>query len=112
LGAGFLQGPDDPAREGADVGAAVAADLRFVVDAAQRHARELPTEGPRDRLAERGLADAGRPDQGDDRARAPAPHLLLPALGPPLADGQELDDPVLDFFESGEGLVQDTARLG
>ena len=41
----------------------MAADLRFVPDAAERHAHEFTPCGARDRLAERGLADAGRADE-------------------------------------------------
>ena len=59
----------EPAREGADVRAPVAADLRLVADAAERHPHELAVQRARDRLADRRLAGAGRPDQGQDRAR-------------------------------------------
>ena len=38
---GVAQGADEPARQRADVGAAVAADLGLVADAAERHAHEL-----------------------------------------------------------------------
>ena len=65
---GVAQGADDPSRQGADVGAAVAADLGLVVEAAEGDADELAPEGAGDRLADRGLAGAGRPDQGQDRA--------------------------------------------
>ena len=51
----------------ADVGAAVAADLGLVADAAEREAHELAVERARDRAAERGLADAGRADEAEDR---------------------------------------------
>ena len=111
LGAGLLEGADDAARQGADVGAPVTADVRFVVDAAQGDAGELAAQRAGDRLAERGLADAGRADQGDDRARAtPAKHFE-PALLAELAHGEELDDPVLDVVEAGVVLVQDPASL-
>ena len=40
-------GLDDVARQGADVGAAVAADLRLIMRAAQRHALELASRGAR-----------------------------------------------------------------
>src|SRR5690348_17782771 len=50
--------------QGADVRAPVAADLGLVADAAERHAHELAVESARDRLADRRLAGAGRPDQG------------------------------------------------
>ncbi len=51
----------DAARERAHVGAAVASDLGFVADAAERDAVVAATHRPRDRTAERSLPDAGRP---------------------------------------------------
>jgi len=47
----------------ADIGAAVAADFGLVVHAAEADAGEFAVHGVRDRLAERGLADARRPDE-------------------------------------------------
>ena len=111
LGAGLLQGAHDAARQRADVGAAVAADVRLVADAAQRDAGELAAERARDGLAERGLADAGRSDQGDDRARSAAAEHLEAALLAQLAHGEELDDAVLHVGQTGVVLVQDSARL-
>ena len=67
-GPGLLQGPDDAAGLGADVGAAVATDLGLVAHAAEGDADELAAEGAGDRLAERRLADAGRADEGEDGA--------------------------------------------
>ena len=67
--AGVAQGAHQAARQRADVGAPVAADLGLVAHAAQRHADELASHGAGDRLADRGLAGAGRADQGQDRAR-------------------------------------------
>ena len=64
----LLHALDDLAGHRADIGAAVAADLGLVAHAAQRHAHELAARRPRDRLAERGLADAGRADEAEDRA--------------------------------------------
>ena len=61
---------DDVARQRADVGAPVAADLGLVVHAAEADARELAAGRARDALAERGLADAGRADEAQDRALA------------------------------------------
>ena len=45
LGAGFLHHLDDLSGQGADVGAAVAADFGFVAHAAQRHADKLAPSG-------------------------------------------------------------------
>ena len=76
--AGLLQALDDLARQRADVGAAMAADLGLVAHAAERDAHELAARGARDRLAERGLADARRADEAEDRAL----HALRPAPAP------------------------------
>jgi hypothetical protein len=76
----------------------VAADLGLVADAAERHPDELAVQRPCDRLADRGLPRPGRPDQRQDRARALV--LLDAALLPELADGDVLDDAVLDVVEA------------
>jgi hypothetical protein len=98
---GVAQRADDRAGHGADVRAAVAADLRLVADAADREPRELPPERPRDRLAERGLADAGRTDEAEDLAG----RVLLE-----LRDGEVLDDSLLHLVEVVVVLVEDLAR--
>src|SRR3984885_7829289 len=46
----------------------MAANLRLVAPAAQRNAHEFAAGRFRDRLAERGFADARRPDQAQDRS--------------------------------------------
>ena len=65
--AGGLQRLHDAPGHGADVRAPVPADLRFVPHAAQRDPHELPVHRSRDRLPERGLADARRADEAQDR---------------------------------------------
>ena len=65
--AGALQSLHDAPGHGADVRAPVPADLRFVPHAAQRDPHELPVHRSRDRLPERGLADARRADEAQDR---------------------------------------------
>ena len=100
-----------------DVRAAVAADLRLVADPAEGHADELAAHRPSDRLAERGLADARRPDEGDDRASAtpggdPLGVLVDAALVTQLAHGEELDDARLDIGEAVVVLVEDALRRG
>ena len=45
----------------------MAADFGLIVYAAERDAHEVAARGVRDRLAERGLADARRTDQAQDR---------------------------------------------
>jgi hypothetical protein len=88
--------------QGADIGPPVAADLGLVMDAAERDADELPFHRPGDRLAERGLADARRADETQDRRLA---------LGGELAHGEILDDAPLDLVEAEMVLVEDAPRL-
>src|SRR5688572_20953392 len=76
----------------------MAADLRFIAHAAQREADELASRGARDRLRERGLADAGRPDEAEDRALR-----LLHEL----AHREKLEDALLDLLEAEVVLVED-----
>ena len=68
LGAGLPHPLDDPAGHGADVGAPVAADVGLVAHAAEGDADVLAPHRPRDRLGDRGLADARRADEEEDRA--------------------------------------------
>ena len=65
--ADFRQRLQNLARHRADVGAAMAADFRFVAYAAQGHAHELAVRRAGDGLAQRGLADARRTDKAQDR---------------------------------------------
>ena len=92
---------DDLAGHRADIGAPVAADLGLVAHAAERHAHELAAGRLRDRLAERGLADAGRPDQAQDR-----PGQLVGAL----LHGEILDDALLDLLQAVVIVVEDLLR--
>ena len=95
---GLLHHLDDLAGEGADVGAAVAADFRFVADAAERQPHELAVHRAGDRLGQRGLADSGRSGEGEDgRLR------LLDQR----ADREELEDALLDLVETVMILVED-----
>src|SRR5215211_6325733 len=111
-GPGLLDGPGDPARLGAHVGAAVAADLGLVADAAEGDPDELSAHGPGDRLAEGGLADSRRADQGDDRPGAAAALVGQAPLAAELAHGQVLEDAVLHVLEAGVVGVQDPPGLG
>ena len=79
------------------------ADFRLVADAAERHPYELAAGRPRDRLAERGLADAGRADEAQDRT--------LELVGT-LLHREILDDPLLHLFEAVVLLVKDLFGLG
>ena len=68
LGAGLLHHLDDLAGQGADVSAAMAANLSLIAHATERHANELAAGRLGDRHAERSFADAGRSDEAEDRA--------------------------------------------
>ena len=105
----LFEGAGDPARQGTDVGAAMSPDLGFVVNAAERNSRELATKRPGNRLAQRGLADARRSDQRDDRAGAAATDDLQTARVASLANSQKLDNPVLDVVKPGVILIEDAA---
>src|SRR5258706_14212385 len=90
-------GLNDLAGLEADIGASVAADLRLIVHAAEREAHEVAARRPRDRPAERGLADAGRADQAQDR-----PGQLVGTL----LDGEVFDDPLLDLLQAEVIVVE------
>ena len=78
------------------------ADLGFVAHAAERDADELALHGARDRLAERGLADAGRADEAQDRPF----HVAFE-----LPHREVFDDALFDLVEIVVILVEDAARL-
>ena len=88
---GAAQPLDHLARQRADVGPAVAADLRLVAHAAERDAHELAPERVRDRLRQRGLANPGRAEEAEDRALD---------VGVELADRQVLEHAILDLLEA------------
>src|SRR5205823_10549186 len=99
---------DDAAGQRADVRPPVAADLRLVADAAQRHAHELAAQRAGDALAQARLADTGRPHEAEDGL------ARLLAVGAPLRaqllDGEVFEDPVLDLVQVEVILVQHLAR--
>ncbi len=99
--AGLLHHLDDLAGEGADVGAAVAADLGLVAHAAERQADELAVHRPGDRLGQRGLAHARRAGQRQDGG------LRLLDQGP---HRQELEHALLDLLEAVVVLVEHLSR--
>ena len=76
----------------------MAADFGFIAHAAERHADELAAGGLGDGHAERGFADARRSDEAEDGALG-----ILDEL----ADGEELEDAVLDLFEAVVVFVED-----
>ena len=102
-GAGLAQTLNDVAGEGADIGRAMTADLGFVVDAAQADADERTTQRAGDRLTERRLADARRPDETDDRRLA---------VRRELANGKVFDDPLFDLRQPKMVGLEDVACLG
>ena len=88
--AGLGQVLDDLAGQRADIGAAVAADLRLVAHSPQRHPHELAVGGAGDGASQRGLAHARRPDQAQDRSLE---------LARPLLHGQVFENPFLDLLQ-------------
>ena len=100
-GTRLLQTLDDLAGERADVGPAMAPDLGLVAHAAEGDAHEVAARRAGDRLAERGLADAGRSDEAEDRAL----DLLDERL-----NRQVLEDALLGLVEAVVVRVEDPLR--
>src|SRR5208282_756331 len=73
---------------------------------------ELAAHGPRDRLAQRRLADARRADQREHGAGTPPADDAHAAIGTALAHREVLDDALLDVVQSGVVLVQDPPGAG
>ncbi len=92
----------DLAGHRADVRAAMAANLRLVAHTTQRHPDELAPGGARHRLAERGLAHAGRSDQAQDRRLQAVDALLHREI---------LDDALLHLLEPVMVGVEDFHRV-
>ena len=67
VGARALHALNDATRQRADVGPTVASNLSLVAHAAQRDTHKLAPHRLGDRLAQRGLTDARRPHQTQDR---------------------------------------------
>src|ERR1700732_3992062 len=76
----------------------MAPDLGLIMYAAERDAHEVAAGRIRDRLAERGLADARRTDQAQDR-----PGQLVGAL----LGGEIFDDALLDLLDPVMVVVED-----
>ena len=102
-GLGLLHRLDDLAGHRADVGAAVTADLGLVPHPAERQPHEFAVGRLGDRAAQRGLADARRADQAEDRALQRAGALL---------HGQVFQDAFLDLLQAIVVVVQDLFGLG
>src|SRR5208283_1397790 len=88
---------DHAARQGADVRAAMSANLRFVPHATERYADELPTEGAGDASAQRSFADARWADEAQDGA-FPDRGLCRP-VAPEFQHAQVFQDAFLDRLE-------------
>ena len=76
----FTEVLDDTAWHGADIGLSMASEFRLVADATERHPNVFAVEGASDRLAQGGLANAGRTNQAEDGSL----HVVLQ-----LQDGQD-----------------------
>ncbi len=98
----LLEVGDDFARERADIGAPVPADFRFVAHAAERLAHEFASRRLGDALAQRGLADARRADEAQDRPLQLARARLHREI---------FDDPILDLLEAVVIGIEHLLRL-
>src|SRR5690606_11151113 len=101
---------DDLTGHRANVGTPVTTDLSLVAYAAERHTDELASGSLGDGLAERGLTNAGRSNEAEDRTL----ELILTAL-----DRELFDDTLLDLLQTEVirikdllGVVQVRANLG
>src|SRR5208282_3980509 len=90
-GASLLHHLDDLAGQGANVGAAMAANFGFIAHAAKGNADELAAGGVANGHGERGLAHTRRPDKAEDGALG-----ILDEL----AHGEEFEDALLDLLEA------------
>ncbi len=78
-------------------------NLGLVAHAAERHPDVIATDGMRDRAAEAGLANPWRADEADNRGTE--------AVTGQLADGDVLDDPLLDLLQPVVICLQDFGGL-
>ncbi len=99
-GAGLLERRDNPARHGADIGAAVADDVGLVAHAPQRDADVFAPDRLRNGVGDGGFAHAGRPDQADN---------LAAHVGRQLFDGHDLQNAVLDLLQAVVVAVENPA---
>ena len=91
----------DSTGHGSDVGLAVAADLRFIVHAAERNARKLSVERSCDRDGNRRFANAGRADQAENLPRK---------LGRQLPHGERLQNPLFDLLKAKVIVIENFCR--
>src|SRR5487761_1787758 len=92
---------NDLARQRADISAAMAADLSFVVHAAEGNADEFAAEGVSDRFPERGFAHAWRPEEAQDGTLHPGLEFF---------DREKIENALLDLFEVVVILVENPLR--
>src|ERR1700747_1728788 len=94
----FAHHLNDLAREGTDIGAAMAANFRFVADATEGNTDEFASGGATDGHGEGRLADAWRSKEAENRAFG---------IFHELADGQIFEDAILDLFQTVVILRED-----
>ena len=100
--AGAADGLNDATGHSADVGLAVAADIRLVPDAAQTEPRQLPVHGLGHGDGHGGLTHTGRAYQTED---------LALGIGVQLVDGDELQNALLHRFQAIVIPIQQLPRL-
>ena len=93
-----FKGLDDATRHRTDISTAVAADFRFVANAAQRYTAKLTVHRLGDRFDQTGFAHAGRSDQTQNRTGR---------LFSQFAYGQILEDALFYLVEAIVVLGQD-----
>src|SRR5207247_4530432 len=76
IGLDAAQRLNDASRHCPNVGAAMPSNLGLVANATERHACELAPQGPRYRLSQRCLADAGRTNKTENRLAVDLPACL------------------------------------
>jgi hypothetical protein len=118
LGSDPSHGLQDPARQGADISSAVAADLGFIMHPSEAHAHEFSIERPCNGLAEGCFADPRGSDKAENDPLPLAPYgvgwlrftgPLISPLHAELPDGQILQNPIFDLLEIVVVLIQDLA---
>ena len=97
-GAGFFNHLNNASRQGANVGAPVAADFRFVVNAPHAKAHKFAANGPRNGAPQTGLSHSRRTGKTQN---GPFGFFFQ------LAHGQKFQNAVLDIFQVEVVLIQD-----
>src|SRR6185295_10036330 len=100
--AGLAESLNDVARKRADIGAPVPANVRLVVYSAQALAHEFTIHCSSNALSKRGLADARRTHQAQDRALS---------VGHELANREKFNNAFFYFLQAVMVGVENLARL-